>query len=86
MPRIYTLAELAGMLARSALDVVAVHGGLDGSPLTLDSRRLMIIAEKDVRRSAGRTGVTVGLMCLNNGDWPNRRWADWLYNVAVGVH
>jgi SAM-dependent methyltransferase len=44
--RIYTVTELAGLLARSALDVVAVHGGLDGGPLTLDSRRLVVIGQK----------------------------------------
>ena len=44
--RIYTLTELGGLLARSALDIVAVHGGLDGSPLRLDSRRLVVIAQK----------------------------------------
>jgi hypothetical protein len=44
--RIYTLTELAGMLDRSALAIQATHGGLDGSPLTLDSRRLVVIAQK----------------------------------------
>ena len=44
--RIYTLTELAKMLARSALELQAIHGGLDGSPLTLDSRRLVVIAQK----------------------------------------
>ena len=44
--RIYTLTELAGMLARSVLDIQATYGGLDGSPLTLDSRRLVVIAQK----------------------------------------
>lgn len=44
--RSYTLTELAGMLARSALEVEATYGGLDGSPLTLDSRRLVLIAQK----------------------------------------
>ena len=47
--RIYTLTELAGMLRRSALEVQATYGGLDGSPLTLDSRRLVVIAQKRAR-------------------------------------
>src|SRR5207245_11139412 len=47
--RIYTLTELAGMLAMSALELQAIHGGLDGSPLTLDSRRLVVIAQKRAR-------------------------------------
>jgi hypothetical protein len=47
--RIYTLTELAGMLARSALELQAIHDGLDGSPLTLDSRRLVVIAQKRAR-------------------------------------
>jgi SAM-dependent methyltransferase len=44
--RIYTLTELAGMLDRSALAILESHGGLDGSPLTLDSRRLVVLAQK----------------------------------------
>lgn len=44
--RSYTLTELAGMLRRSALEVQATYGGLDGSPLTLDSRRLVVVAQK----------------------------------------
>ena len=44
--RSYTLTELAAMLGRSALEVQATYGGLDGSPLTLDSRRLVVIAQK----------------------------------------
>jgi SAM-dependent methyltransferase len=44
--RMYTLTELAGMLARSGLTVEAAYGGLDGSRLTLDSRRLVAIAKK----------------------------------------
>jgi SAM-dependent methyltransferase len=44
--RIYTLTELARMLARSALELHATCGGLDGSQLTLDSRRLVVIAQK----------------------------------------
>jgi SAM-dependent methyltransferase len=44
--RSYTPTELAGMLGRSALEVQAAYGGLDGSPLMLDSRRLVVIAQK----------------------------------------
>jgi SAM-dependent methyltransferase len=44
--RTYTLTELARMLARAGLQLQAIYGGLDGSPLTLDSRRLVMIAEK----------------------------------------
>jgi SAM-dependent methyltransferase len=44
--RSYTLTELAGMLARSGLELRATYGGLDGGPLTLDSRRLVIVAQK----------------------------------------
>jgi SAM-dependent methyltransferase len=44
--RSYTLTELAGMLSRSPLEVQATYGGLDGSPLTLDSRRLVVVAQK----------------------------------------
>ena len=44
--RVYTLTELAGMLSRSALEIEATYGALDGSPLTVDSRRLVIIAQK----------------------------------------
>jgi SAM-dependent methyltransferase len=44
--RNYTVTELAEMLGRSGLEVQATYGGLDGSPLTLDSRRLVVIAQK----------------------------------------
>jgi SAM-dependent methyltransferase len=44
--RNYTLTELARMLAEGGLQLQAIYGGLDGSPLTLDSRRLVVIAEK----------------------------------------
>lgn len=44
--RMYTLTELAGMLAAAGLPVEAVYGGMDGSELTLDSRRLVVIARK----------------------------------------
>jgi SAM-dependent methyltransferase len=44
--RTYTVTELARMLERADLPPRAVYGGLDGSPLSLDSRRLVIVAEK----------------------------------------
>lgn len=44
--RMYTLTELAGMLDTAGLPVEVYYGGLDGSELTLDSRRLVVIARK----------------------------------------
>lgn len=44
--RTYTLTELARMLARRGLQLQTTYGGLSGSPLTLDSRRLVVIADK----------------------------------------
>ena len=44
--RMYTLTEYAHMLARADLKVQAYYGGLDGSKLTLDSRRLVVVAQK----------------------------------------
>jgi SAM-dependent methyltransferase len=44
--RLYTLTEYAHMLARVGLKVQAYYGGLDGSKLTLDSRRLVVVAQK----------------------------------------
>jgi SAM-dependent methyltransferase len=44
--RIYTLAELTGMLARTGLRFDEGWGDFDGSPLTLDGRRLILLAEK----------------------------------------
>jgi hypothetical protein len=46
--RNYTLTELARMRGRSALEVQAKSGGLDGSRLELDSRRLVVIAREPV--------------------------------------
>jgi hypothetical protein len=39
--RLYTLTELAAMLARAGLELQAVHGDLDGGPLELDSSFLV---------------------------------------------
>ena len=44
--RIYSLAELVRLLQAADLPVEAVYGGLDGSDLTLDSRRLVVLARK----------------------------------------
>lgn len=44
--RMYSLTELAKMLAKASLSLEAYHGGLDGSELTLESRRLAVIARK----------------------------------------
>jgi SAM-dependent methyltransferase len=44
--RSYTPTELVGNLGRSGLEVRAAYGGLDGSPLSVDSRRLVVIAQK----------------------------------------
>jgi SAM-dependent methyltransferase len=44
--RIYTLAELASMLAEAGLDVERTYGGFDGSELGLESRRLIVVARK----------------------------------------
>jgi SAM-dependent methyltransferase len=44
--RIYTLTELAGMVEAAGLRLEAYYGGLDGSELTLDSRRMVLMARK----------------------------------------
>jgi len=44
--RIYSLTELARLLQAAGLTVEATYGGLDGNELTLDSRRLVILARK----------------------------------------
>ncbi len=44
--RIYSLTELARMLEEAGLKVEASYGGLDGSRLTLDSRRLAVLSRK----------------------------------------
>lgn len=45
--RLYTLTELAHMMEAAGLHVKAYYGGLDGSKLTLESRRLVVIAQKE---------------------------------------
>jgi hypothetical protein len=44
--RLYTLRELVLMLGQAGLRVEAHYGGLDASPLTLDSRRLVVLSRK----------------------------------------
>jgi SAM-dependent methyltransferase len=45
--RVYSLTELARMLEAAGLVVQAHYGGLDGSRLTMDSRRLVVLSRKD---------------------------------------
>jgi ubiquinone/menaquinone biosynthesis C-methylase UbiE len=45
--RFYTLTELVGMLDRAGLAFRAAWGGFDGSPYTLDSGRMIVLAEKE---------------------------------------
>ena len=44
--RLYTLVELIKMLEAVGLRVQASYGGLDGSRLTLDSNRLVVLSRK----------------------------------------
>ena len=50
--RLYTAAELTALFARHGLIVKQVWGGADRSPYTAESRRLVLLAE----REAGGTG------------------------------
>ena len=50
--RLYTAAELTAMFARYGLNVKQVWGGADRSPYSAESRRLVLLAE----REAGGTG------------------------------
>ncbi len=45
--RVYTLIELAKMLRRVGLEVRETYGGIDKSTYGLDSRRMMILAQKE---------------------------------------
>ena len=45
--RFYTLTEFVGMLARAGLAYRAAWGGFDGSPYTLESRHVIVLAEKE---------------------------------------
>ncbi|MBN1658914.1 MAG: class I SAM-dependent methyltransferase [Anaerolineae bacterium] len=44
--RYYTVPELKGMLRRAGLEPVGVYGDFDGGPFTLDSKRMIIVAQK----------------------------------------
>ncbi len=44
--RVYTLTELANMLAVAGLQVKAYYGAWDRSELTIDSFRLILLAQK----------------------------------------
>ena len=44
--RIYTLTELAGMLTAAGLNVETTYGGIDGSPFSLESQRLVVLSRK----------------------------------------
>lgn len=50
--RMYSLAELAAMFQDAGLRVERVWGDFDGSDLTLDSRRCIVLARKPVERPA----------------------------------
>ncbi|MBI3973420.1 MAG: class I SAM-dependent methyltransferase [Chloroflexi bacterium] len=50
--RIYTPAELVHMGAAAGLELAADYGGLDGSPLTLNSRRLVLVWRKPALTAA----------------------------------
>lgn len=44
--RVYTLTELARLLTLAGLHIQAYYGGLDVSALSMDSRRLVVVARK----------------------------------------
>jgi hypothetical protein len=44
--RVYTLTELVHMLVLAGLHMKAYYGGWDGSPLTMDSFRLILLSQK----------------------------------------
>jgi hypothetical protein len=44
--RVYTLPELAAMLAGAGLDVAETWGGFDGQPFGFEARRLIVHARK----------------------------------------
>lgn len=51
--RFYTLTELVGMLARAGLALRSAWGGFDGRDYTLDSWRMIVVAEKGERVGNG---------------------------------
>jgi ubiquinone/menaquinone biosynthesis C-methylase UbiE len=44
--RVYSLTEMARMLATAGLEIQACYGGLDGRPLALDTHRLVVVSRK----------------------------------------
>lgn len=46
-PRAYTPAELRGMFERAGTRVTAAYGDFEGAPLSVDSRRVILVATKD---------------------------------------
>jgi SAM-dependent methyltransferase len=51
--RVYTLREFVGMLGRAGLRFRQVWGGFNGSDYSLDSRRMIVLAEKGERAGNG---------------------------------
>ena len=51
--RVYTLREFVGMLERAGLCFRRVWGGFDGQEYSLDSRRMIVLAEKGERAGDG---------------------------------
>jgi hypothetical protein len=52
-PRVYSATELARLCGSAGLEVVAHNGGLDGSALTLDSRRLVLVSRRPPQDHGG---------------------------------
>ena len=52
-PRVYSATELARLCGSAGLEVVAHNGGLDGSALTLNSRRLVLACRRPIRDQSG---------------------------------
>jgi SAM-dependent methyltransferase len=44
--RLYTLTETTRLLARAGLDVIAVFGGFDAERYEVDTRRMIVVAQK----------------------------------------
>ncbi|MFA6092591.1 MAG: class I SAM-dependent methyltransferase [Elusimicrobiota bacterium] len=44
--RIYTLTELERMLAKAGFDLVSAHGSWEGEPFSLESMRMIVLAQK----------------------------------------
>jgi len=44
--RLYTLAEITGMLAEAGLTFQSVYGGYDSEPYDVGTRRMIVVAEK----------------------------------------